>query len=637
MSPTPYDFGFGAPLASGFLGPAPAPPPAAMAPPAAAPPPPLAGATFIPRAQQFWATGSQGPDFEPTPLPPPGGLPLSGPAASPPAAPAQPSSGLPQRQLSPVLGAPSMGFGASVSGRGAPGPAGVDPSKVVTGGGGGGAAGGPGGASADPLAGLNADERGLYNLQQLQIQDALKRVGRGGGGSPVKIVKQQTGETLQGVVGPDADKLAAWRKARGQGAEIDKNLATFDRDLAFRRTDNAGDLLAEQQRGQARLEQIEAARGEALGQIRTQIDGVRQKVAAGEIDPDRLWHKAGNAERGGFLVASFLSGVGSALSSKGGGGNSAIDSLFKLMDRDNANQETRLRHDRQKLSDLQQLHDWTAKNFESDRAGQAASNIARLEGLKQQFEVEYQQMAAKMPVYAGRDAQGNVIEKTPLDLRMDQARSAIDQRIAAEEMKLSQELNGTFSKTFGFAKTGGGGGGMTLAQIIALKKAQVGDIRAAQKAGADIAGDQAKAAAQGRIVSYGGQTYQVDPRFSSSVVDEAQKRLLMTGKGLSAVDALEARAGTGGGMVGGLATGARLIGWDRLANTLADPAQSLGANELAAILAQASGAGVPSDHQIRLAEAATAPGPRQAAALGEIRRELRDSNARDLQALGVGR
>jgi hypothetical protein len=501
--------------------------------------------------------------------------------------------------------------------------------------GGGGAPGAGSAGPADWMAGLNPAEREWYNLIEAEKQAELRK--RPSAGRLVKGGKMQTSEATQGLVGPDADKLAAWRAARGQGAEIDKNLATFDRDIAFRRNDNAGDLLAEQQKGQERLDHLEVARTEALGQIRGQIDGMRAKVMSGEVDPDRLWNRASDAKRAGFLVASALSGIGSALSGKPGAPNVAIEGLFRMMDRDNANQLTRQNQDRQKLNDLQQIHDWTSKNFDSDRAGVAATNIAKLEGLKQQFEVEYQNLAAKMPVYAGRDAQGNVLEKTPLDLRMDQARNAIDQRIAKEEMDLSREVNGSISRAYGFTKDQvvGGSSGPSLAKLAGFAGAQSKMVRDAQKADADTKGDLAKAATQGGAVVYSqGQRYAIDPALPKDLASKYQEKVNMAEQGMATLDTL-AKSGGGAKPMGYIEKGARIIGADRVANALADEGRVMSADQLAGLLAQLSGAGVPSAAQADLAQRAFSGGPGQAAAIAEARRQLNNARQVGLSNLGV--
>lgn len=622
--------------------------------------PPVAGPLggMVPAMRPTWSTV----DAAPAPLGNPsenqallsqwsqglGPMPLAGAPAAPAPVAAGPSPagllprsalapGAPQRPLE-TLGRPQLSFGAFNS-AGPSGPTGADPSKLAlapgatTGGGGAPGAGGAG--PADWMAGMNPAEREWYNLIEAEKQAELRK--RASAGRLVKGGKMQTSEATQGLIGPDADKLAAWRAARGQGAEIDKNLATFDRDVAFRRNDNAGDLLAEQQKGQERLDHLEAARTDALGQIRGQIDGMRAKVMNGEVDPDRLWNRAGDAKRAGFLVASALSGIGSALSGKPGAPNTALEGLFRMMDRDNANQLTKQNQDRQKLDDLQQIHDWTSKNFDSDRAGVAATNIARLEGMKQQFEVEYQNLAAKMPVYAGRDAQGNVLEKTPLDLRMDQARNAIDQRIAKEEMDLSREINGSISRAYGFTKDQmvGGSAGPSLAKLAGYAGAQSKLVRDAQKASADTAVDLAKAGASGGPVIYSnGQRYAVDPALPKDLASKYQDRVNMAEQGLATSKTIRANLKSAP-VAGRLEKGARIIGLDRVADVLADEGRVLGADQLTGLSSQLSGAGVPSEVQARLMQRVMSGGPGAELALNEIDRALNSARQIGLQNLGV--
>ena len=575
-----------------------------------------------------------------------GGAPAPGPlAASPSVAGPAPAGLLPRSALATpagparpleTLGAPRLGFGAFTS-SGPSGPTGVDTKQIITGPGSGAVARGPapGQSQGDWMAAMNPAEREQYNLIEAQKQEELRK--RASGGQMVKGGKVQTAETISGVVGPDKDKLAAYLRSLAQGQDQAKALATFDRDINFRRADNAGDLQAKAAEDAAREEQMAMAHKEALGQIRGRLDGLREQVMNGEVRPDRLWSDASTAQRAGFMVAAALSGIGAAVAGRGGGPNTAIESLMRMMDRDNDRQRIQQAGRREKLNDAHAIYQETKEAFGSELAGEKAANLAKLEALKQQFETEYQTMAAKMPINAGRDpVTGEVIEKTALDVRKDQAVNAIDQRIAKEQMELSKELNGQFSKNFGFTQDRyvGGSSGPSLAKLAAMTGAQGKLARDAQKADADNRGDLAKAATQGAPAIYsGGQRYAVDPSMPKDLISKNQSTINMADLGLATLDAIEKNPSSKA--MGNLEKGARVVGLDRLANAMAPDDRVMGADQLTGILAQTGGSGVPSPVQAALAQAAFSGGPGQAAAIAEARRQLRSNKQIGLSNLGV--
>lgn len=518
----------------------------------------------------------------------------------------------------------------------AAGPQAVDPSRLVTARAQGGPAPGPGQGQPGWMAAMNPAEREQYNLIEAQKQEELRK--RASGGQMVKGGKVQTAETVSGVVGPDKDKLAAYLRSLAQGQDQSKALATFDRDINFRRADNAGDLQAKAAEDAAREEQMAMAHKEALGQIRGRLDGLREQVMNGEVRPDRLWSDASTAQRAGFMVAAALSGIGAAVAGKGGGPNAAIESLMRMMDRDNDKQRIQQAGRREKLNDAHAIYQETKEAFGSELAGEKAANLAKLEALKQQFETEYQTMAAKMPINAGRDpVTGEVIEKTALDVRKDQAVNAIDQRIAKEQMELSKELNGQFSKNFGFTQDRyvGGSSGPSLAKLVAMTGAQGKLARDAQKADADVKGDLAKAATQGGPVIYtGGQRYAVDPSLPKDLAAKYQDKVNMAEQGLATSKTVRAHI-QASPAAGRIEKGARILGLDRVASAMADEGRVLGADQLTGLSSQLSGAGVPSEVQARLMQQIMSGGPGAERALNEVDRALNSSKQINLQNLGV--
>lgn len=576
----------------------------------------------------------------PAPLPLQGGLSMGlggvGPMGAP-LAPA-PNLGVQIGTPTPRFAPPTLSLGGAAMEGAKPGeparPA-VDPSKLALapGAGAGGLASGAMPTPGTPGWGaLNQFEQEQINLLNADMQARLR--ARGGGG-PARTVKVQTGESLSGIANIDPATLADVRAQRKRGAALEKDAAAFERDQAYRSADFG---LEQQERRMVALkqqEEIAAREQEALGKIRGQIDTLQQQVMAGEVDPDRLWRNASEGKRAGFLVAAALSGIGSAIAGKPGAPNAAIDGLMRSMDRDNAAQQIRSDDRRQKLNAAQQIYQFTKEAYGSEKAAAHAMNIARLEALKGQFDAEAEVLRTKAPIKAtGLD--GKPYETTPLDLALERNKNAIDQKIALEELGLQREINGQVSKAFAFKTVGGGGGGgLTLAQMAAIRGQQAKIMRDAAESQAKLGADARKGAPS--VIMANGQAYAVPPGMNDEAVKEAQRRITMSEKGLGAVDALAARGQSTGGMVGAAAPVLRLIPGvgEKLADMVADPAQQFSASQLAAILAQASGAGVPSVRQEKLAAEATTPGPRREAALAEVKRELNQGIAVDLRSMGV--
>lgn len=525
-------------------------------------------------------------------------------------------------------------------------PAGVDPSRLVTGRAQAPAAPAGGGAGAEYLAQWN-------NLVDAQKRELLSRPQGGPGRRPQA-----------------PEPLVRLGRLQDEAGKIDKAAATFDRDIAYRRADNAGDLVGEQEAGIRRLEDFDAQAQQRTAAARQRLDAMNAQLASGEFDPDRLWHKASEARKAGFMAASILSGIGQSVAGRGGQQNSAVQGLFEMMDRDNRNQIESINQGRQKASDAAKLYRDVVEQTGSDRAALAALNIAKLDAMKNKFEAEYQALAAKMPIAGTKvdlqygtpyvidaqgkplpgakiDAQGRAVDprtgrpipgarvETPttgtgqplpttmLDLRLQKAQNEIGQRRAQEELTLAQAIAAATKPV--------GGGGMTkeqqLAKLAALTKSQVEAQRDANKDAAAAGRDQ-------HAVFVGGQKLAVDPNAPKEAAFEAQKKINMAEMGLATIDSMEKRL-QNAPAAGYAEKGARLVGADRIANLFADEARLLGTDQVTGLMSQLSGAGVPSETQARLYQQILAGGPGAMAALGEARRVLHNGKQTTIQNLGV--
>jgi hypothetical protein len=480
-----------------------------------------------------------------------------------------------------------------------PGPSKGDPSKGLLPTPGGPQGPAPGQSREDFLAGLNPVERELFNLYELQ---GRPRPMGGGGGGPAKTVMVQTGQGVAGIADVDPKALAALRGARGRAGSLDKAAAEVEGKVAQRGAELGLTAAEQRAQAQAQLEQLDQAQRQALGGIRDQVGMLAQRVAASEVDPDRLWRDAGSAKRGGFLAAAVLSGIGAAIAGKGGGANPALEGLFRVMDRDNAAQAARAQDARAKLNDAQQLYKFTADAYGSEKAATHAMMMGRLEALKAQLDAEAEQLRARATVPG-----------STINLRLEQAKAQIDQKMALEEVQLEKELNGQISKSFAFKTVGGGGGGgPSLASVIKAKEQQNKLLTEAQ----ERAGKGQKDA---KAVFVDGQPLMANPAASQGSVDKAQDMIFAADNGLDTVKALQARARTAGGMVPG------------------DPALKIAANNVGSLLANASGGGAPNDAQLKLAEDAVTPGPRQQAAMDEIERQFRGAKTRAVQRVGAAK
>lgn len=508
---------------------------------------------------------------------------------------------------------------------------------------------------AQPVQSGSADLRPLFAQQAQQqasapVAPGAVLTGTGGGqpaaqgqaapGNPflspyLNLIDAQKAELLrpqpQGrmVRPPAPEPLLRMGRLQNEAGNIDQALARGERDIAYRRADNGVDLANERTRMVNEEAKLIEDREAQLKPIRDQLAQIQQQVQQGQVDPDRLWNKASTGERAGFLVGAIMAGVGQSIAGRGGQQNAAMQSLFTLMDRDNNAQILEQQSRGQKANDLAQLYKQTLDITGNKQAAVHAANIAKLDAMAQQFEAEYENLRAKMPIgVQKRDpvtGQPIQAETTILDQRLASAQNAIQQRRAREDLLLQQQIAAA-------TKPIGGGGGnsrlKTLQQLTGLTKAQMDAQAEANKAAKDAGKDDPHA------IFVNGQKYQIDPNAPKEAAFEAQKKINMAEQGLKSIDSMEKRLASAPA-AGYLEKGARLIGAERLANAFADEGRLLSTDQVTGLMSQLSGAGVPSETQARLYQQILAGGPGAQAALGEARRVLNQGKEITIKNLGV--
>lgn len=609
--PGPFDFGLSGGLAGSYLPRLPAAPvPQAPqgrflvpAPPLemALPPPP--SIPVDPAAVE--AAERQRLRFFPQGDPNASGLPPGpqAPAWTPPISAQLAPAGLAPR--APQFAPPTLGFGSAMKDSGVT-PAAVNPTKVETG-----TPGAPGASGGAPMGQPNPFLDSYNNLLSAQQAALLRPQPQG------RFVRPPAPEPLVRMGG-----------LQREGGQIEEALVTGERDVTFRRADRGMDLADERMRGVEEEAKLMAEREAKLAPIRDQLTQIQQEVTAGAIDPDRLWNKASDGKRAGFMIGAIMAGLGQSMAGRGGQPNAAMQSLFTLMDRDNSAQQLAQQARGQKANDLAQLYKQTLDLTGSQQAGVHAANLAKLDAMERQFEAEYEQLRARMPVGgAKRDPlTGQPVETSILDLRKDAAINQIRQRRAQEDLALQQQIAAA-TKPVG---VGGGGNNRAklLGQIADLEKKKLDAANEAAKAGREANKDQPHA------VFAGGSKLAVDPNAPKEAAFEAQKKINMAEMGLSTIDQMEKRL-KDAPAAGLVEKGARLVGADRVANLFADEARLLGTDQVTGLASQLSGAGVPSETQARLFQQIMAGGPGGLAALGEARRILNQGKQVTIRNLGV--
>jgi hypothetical protein len=505
----------------------------------------------------------------------------------------------------PQFAPPTLGFGSAMNDKGVVSTA-VNPTKIVTG-----TPGAPGPTGGAPTGQSNPFLDSYNNLLSAQQAALLRPQPQG------RFVRPPAPEPLV--------RLGGLQKEAGA---IEEASARGERDVTFRRADRGMDLAEERMRGVEEEARLMAEREAKLAPIRDQLTQIQQDVAAGTIDPDRLWNKASDGKRAGFMVGAILAGLGQSMAGRGGQPNAAMQTLFTLMDRDNSAQQLAQQARGQKAGELAQIYKQTLDLTGSQQAGVHAANLAKLDAMERQFEAEYEQLRARMPVGGSKrdPLTGQPVETTMLDLRLEGAVNQIRQRRAQEDLALQAQIAAA-TKPVG---VGGGGNNRAklLGQIADLEKKKLDAANEAAKAGREANKDQPGA------VFVGGQKLQIDPNAPKEAAFEAQKKLNMAEQGLATIDNVEARL-RAAPAAGYLEKGARLVGLDRVAGALADEGRVIGADDVTGLKSQLSGAGVPSETQARLFQQMLGGGPGALVATQEIRRALNSARQITVQNLGV--
>jgi len=452
--------------------------------------------------------------------------------------------------------------------------------------------------SQTPGRAMTPGEVETDNLRRAMIRAELAK--RASGGRWVPQQKFQQSESTQGLVGPDAELFGRYVDARGYRSGLDKENASMEAGLAQKQADAMATARGIEETARLTQERIEKQGQERAATVRDQIGVMNGKVQGEQYDNMRLWNSASDGKKAGFLMAAVLSGIGQSMMGQGGQQNSAIKALMDLSDRDAERQKVNIANNRQKLNDLQKLYKDTLEQTGSEKAAVSAVKIAKLEGLKGQVDTEAAMKRANQTTTRRMlDKDGNVVEWS-VPLAAERTKATIDERIAQEDMILSREINGQISKQFAIKQAGyqGGSSGADMNKVLRLQEARGKSERDALESGTKMLPAPPKPG-DTRVLYSGGQPFTVDPRVSSATIDDSQKRIYYADSGIEDAEAIGKK-----GLV------------------LDGQARQMAADTLASKLAQAAGAGVPSESQLVLAKDATSPGPRQAPALEEARRQL---------------
>jgi|GEM_PF-2283241 len=481
----------------------------------------------------------------------------------------------------------------------------AQPGQVITGGRG---APGPAGPGSAP-------EGSPYTTQYLNDLEAYKQA----------LMRPRPQGRM--VRPPAPEPLVRLGKLQDEAGNIQEAQQRGEQTIEYRRLDNDVDLARERARMADDEATLVADREAKLKPIRDQLAQIQQDVAAGQVDPDRLWNKASDGRKAGFMIGAILSGLGQSMAGRGGQPNAAMQTLFSLMDRDNSAQVLAQQARGQKANDLAQLYKQTVDLTGSERAGVHAANLAKLDALERQFAAEREDLRAKMVVGGSkRDPfTGQPVETTMLDLRTEAALNQIRQRRAQEELQLQAQIAAA-TKPIGVG--GGNNRAKLLRDIANVSKEQAAASNEAQKLARERGANEPNA------IFVNGQRLMVDPNAPKEAAYEAQKKINMADMGLATIDSMEGRlkAAPAAGLV---EKGARLIGADRVASAVADEARLLGTDQVTGLMSQLSGAGVPSETQARLYQQILAGGQGALTALGEARRILNQGKQITIQGVGV--
>lgn len=513
------------------------------------------------------------------------------------------------------------------------------------GGGGGGAAAGAGGPGG-PTFGPASKEYSSW----LKSEIAAEANKRPSAGTFVKGGKVQTNESWQGMVGPNADTLAAMRDNAAAAQKERRLVAASDAELAQKKADlDTQAALAEQKAAETKAE-IQQRSTAALGQIGGQMSTLQKRIQGAEIDPTRWFRSKDTADKSLLAISMVLGGVAQVFTKTADKPNPILQAAYSAMDRDVDAQIKNIDKAKGDLSDLQRIYIQTREQYGDEGIAADVTKIAALQGFKAQLAQETAKAQAVQGVERVNDeralkqAEAAYWSKVGADTPM--ARAGLEKHLAnlagqtrnysirarvaelaterAELEKradLEAKMNGTLAKQFGFTqdRVVGGSAGADPKKIRGLFK-ELNDVEGDQRK-LSVSEREAQAKGQGheKTIFIDGTPLAAHPGASQASVDKAQDLIFFADSGLDTVAGLRKRTGQAGGVMPG------------------DPTLKLQANKIGSLLANASGAGVPSESQLRLAEDAVTPGPRQAAAISEIEQEFRDAKKQAARRVGAAR
>lgn len=507
-----------------------------------------------------------------------------------------------------------------------------------TGGGGAAAGGGPAGPTFGPAS------KEYSNWLKTEI--AAEANKRPSGGTFVKGGKVQTNESWQGMVGPNADTLAAMRDNAAAAQKEGRLVAASDAELAQKKADlDTQAALAEQKAAETKAE-IQQRSTAALGQIGGQMTELQKKIQGAEIDPTRWFRSKDTADKSLLAISMVLGGVAQVLTKTADKPNPILQAAYSAMDRDVDAQIKNIDKAKGDLSDLQRIYIQTREQYGDEGIAADVTKIAALQGFKAQLAQETAKAQAVQGVERVNDeralkqAEAAYWSKVGADTPM--ARAGLEKHLATlagqtrsysirarvaelateraeleKRADLEAKINGTLAKQFGFTQdrvVGGSAG------------ADPKKIRGLFKELNDVEGDQRKLSVSEREALAKGKPGQADLRLPGgsmavrdgipeALYNELTKKLVIADQFDAGLADMVKRAKQPGGIAPG------------------DPALKVFSDQAATLGSQLNWAGQPNTFQEELVIEASKPGPRQDAAieaLGGQSRALRGAVTRQL-------
>lgn len=358
--------------------------------------------------------------------------------------------------------------------------------------GGGDAGGGAGGGSY----GLAAD---------LARRMALAPNAPGGGGGPVRTVRQQTGETIVTEGAPSAATMGAFEGVARQDAANKK----LEGEIA----DEKGERRAEQMKG---LESVSAQHDKgvalarereryALEQNRQEREALLEDIRTTDVSPKAFW---GSKTTGEKIAAGIALAFGAVAQGIKGGENQALLAINKVIDEDLAARRERLATKKEGLGELDKAYQRVKARTGDEVAALLETKAAALAQLKSTF--ERQALEIGDPEVNKDIAIRNARIQADLDRQMATLHAQADERVKT-------------SATFAFKQVGGGGGGggLTAKQRLELLK-DAGDLE--QKAAKAAGG-----AGEGGFV-VNGEFHPFAPGMSDGEKAEVRKKAMLIDK-----------------------------------------------------------------------------------------------------------